>query len=128
VEKTPIVIDTNIFIDHLRNYAPSVQFFNSLAEREDIYFSAITETELIAGKHNNDKQKREQLLHFLHRWNKVILTNQLALRAGDISREYNLDVPDAIIAATATSQNATLLTKNIKDFRKVKSLTVQEPY
>lgn len=128
MEEKTILIDTNIFIDHLRNFEPAVAFFNSLLGHENIFFSAITETELLAGKHNNITEKREKLLHFLFRWNKIPVDNPLVLLAGDISRKYDVEVPDAIIAATAILNNAELITKNIKDFKKIPTLRVRMPY
>ena len=128
MEKEAIVIDTNIFVDHLRNFAPAVKFFESIIEREDIYFSAITEAELIAGKANNDNDSREKLLHFLHRWNKLPVDNPLVMIAGDLSRKYGMSIPDAIIASTALSNGAELITKNTKDFNKIPGLKIKSPY
>lgn len=123
-----MLIDTNIFIDHLRKYQPAIEFFESLVEHDVILFSAITETELLAGQENMLPEKRELLLRFLYRWEKVPIGNPLAERAGDLSRLYSLSVPDAIIAATALQKGAVLLTKNIKDFKRVSALQVRSPY
>jgi len=123
-----ILIDTNIFVDHLRNYAPSVRFFESIIGDKDIIFSAITEAELLAGKANEDNSKREKLLHFLHQWNKKIVDNPASVLAGDLSRKHRLAIPDAIIAATCILNKAELVTKNVKDFRKVPGLKVSIPY
>lgn len=124
-----MLLDTNIFVDHLRNHTPAVRFFERLAEADNVVlFSTITETELIAGKSNADSRKKEILLHFLHRWDKVPLTNPAAALAGDLGRDYGLDVPDAIIAATALVNRAELVTKNIKDFKHVRGLSLFSPY
>ncbi len=123
-----ILIDTNIFVDHLRNYASAVRFFESIAGRENVIFSAITETELLVGRVNEDNIKRDKLIHFLHQWNKKVIDNAVSVLAGDISRKYGLAVPDAIIASTAILNNAELVTKNVKDFRKVPDLKVRTPY
>ena len=123
-----ILIDTNIFVDHLRNYASAVRFFESIAGRENVIFSAITETELLVGRVNEDNIKRDKRIHFLHQWNKKVIDNAVSVLAGDISRKYGLAVPDAIIASTAILNNAELVTKNVKDFRKVPDLKVRTPY
>ena len=60
-----ILLDTNIFIDHLRGYAPAVAFFSSLSDKE-ISFSAITESELLAGSINQSPEKREFLSIYYH--------------------------------------------------------------
>jgi len=128
MEKEDILIDTNIFIEHFRNNSKAVDFFESLEVSSNIYFSAITETELLAGKSNNDSTKKRKLMLFLNQWRKIPADNPMVILAGDISREYDVDVPDAIIAATAMMNNLTLLTKNIKHFKKIKELKVKSPY
>lgn len=123
-----MLIDTNIFVDHLRNYAASVKFFESIAGKENVIFSAITEAELLAGKANEDNGKREKLLHFLHQWEKKVIDNQVSVLAGDLCRQYGLSIPDALIAATALLNHAELTTKNVKDFKKVPDLRLNIPY
>ena len=123
-----ILIDTNVFIDFLRGHHPAVKFFEALFGREDALFSAITEAELVAGKECNDYNKKEKLLHFLHSWKKIEVSNQIAVLAGDISREYEILIPDAIIASTAIVCKAELLTKNTKDFQKIENLRLKQPY
>ncbi len=122
------LLDTDMFIDHFRGHPPSIEFFKSIRGSPDIIFSAVTETELIAGKECNDSKKKEMLIQFLHQFNKIEVTNQIAVLAGDIIREYGLDVPDAIIAASAIIYNAELLTRNVKDFKNIKNLKIRNPY
>jgi hypothetical protein len=121
-----IAIDTNILVDHLRGHAPGVKFLRTT--KEEILFSAITETELLAGKANNDPKQREALLQLLGQWKKIDVTNPVAKLAGDLCREYTIEVPDGIIAATAILNRAELITRNIKHFRHIKELQVRSPY
>jgi tRNA(fMet)-specific endonuclease VapC len=124
-----VVLDSSIFIDHLRNYQPAVKFLSSLYnEGIRIIFSAVTETELITGKSCNDSLVRSKVLHMLNSLIKINVTNQVALHAGDLCREYEVGIPDAIIAATAITNKAELLTKNVKDFKKIEGLKVKDPY
>lgn len=124
-----VVIDSNIFVDHLRSYLPSVEFFHSLpSSGEKALFSAITETELIAGKSCNNAEVRTIVLNMLNSFAKIEVDNRIALQAGDISRLYNTDLPDSIIAATALIHKAELLTRNVSDFKNIKGLKVKSPY
>ena len=123
-----ILIDTNVFVDHLRGFPPAVKWFESISRREDVLFSAITESELVAGKECRDAHRKEILLRFLSHWNKVLVTNEVAVLAGDLVRDHGLLVPDALIAAAAISRRASLITKNVKDFKKISLLKVLEPY
>ncbi len=127
-EDSMILIDTNIFVDHLRNYKPAVAYFESIAGKDDVLFSAITESELLAGNANNDPRKRETLLHFLSSWDKINVTNPIAVMAGDLSRKYGLSIPDSIIASTAINCRAELITRNLSDFKKKEGLLIRAPY
>jgi len=117
-----VAIDSSIFVDHLRGYLPSVEFFRNPL------FSAITETELIAGKSCNESDVKIMVLNMLNSITKIEVNNKIALKAGDLSRVYGTDLPDSIIAATAIVMKAELLTKNIKDFEKIKELRFRAPY
>ena len=122
-----IILDTCIFIDYLRGYTPAAAFIENV-NPEQVIFSAISEAELLRGSYNNDPKIREKLLHFLAIFEKIDVTNPIALKGGDISRWYNIKVPDAIIAATAIHENALLVTKNVKDFMGITGLELKEPY
>ena len=123
-----ILIDTNIFVDHLRNYAPAIRFFESISDNTEVIFCAITEAELLAGKANEDNYKREKLLGFLNQWSKKVVDNPISVIAGDIARKYKLAIPDAVIAATAILNDAELVTKNTKDFKNISDLKIRAPY
>ena len=122
------LIDTNIFVDHLRGQGPAKAYFDSLGNEDDILFSAITEAELIAGQECKDKEKKEGVLQFLAQWKKIIVSNQIAVLAGDLSRDKELDLPDALIAATALINKAELVTRNSRDFKKIADLKISVPY
>ena len=122
------LVDTNVFVDHLRGHPPAVAFFHGLRGTGDGAFSYLCEAELLAGEANADPRVRSALLRFLHQWTKVEVSNPIALRAGDIVRNHGLAVPDAIIAATALRHGAELITRDAKDFRRVKGLRVRVPY
>jgi len=121
-------VDTNVFVDHLRGHPPAVAFFRGLRGADDVAFSSLCEAELVAGRANDDPKVRSVLLRFLHQWTKVDVSSQISLRAGDIVRDHGLAVPDAIIAATALRHKAELITRNAKDFRRIKGLRVRVPY
>jgi hypothetical protein len=121
-----MIVDTNIFIDLFQNKPEAVRLFEN--PTEEIVFSAITEGELISGRVCNDDRSREEILHFLSVHQKIPVDNPLIQVAGNIRRTYNLTLPDAIIAATATTLQQTLVTRNLDDFKRVKELKVKKPY
>ncbi len=121
-----VLVDTDIFIDFLRNNTAAIEFIEN--HLHEISFSAITEAELLSGKECDNQEVREKLLHFLAQFEKIPVDNPLVQVAGEFRRNYGIDLPDAIIAATAFIIDEPLCTRNIKHFEKIKDINVMKPY
>ena len=125
----PVVIDTDIFIDYFRKFEKAVKFFEDIRNGDYlIYFSAVSETELVSGEECNRVEVKSKLLNFLSNFNKVFINNQIAVRAGDFRRLHYIKIPDALIAATAFAMKADLITRNVNDFKNIKEITIKVPY
>lgn len=120
------LLDTDIFIDFLCGKSEAVTLFNENVD--EIIFSAITEAELLSGKSCSYSKEREKLLHFISQFEKIPVDNPLVQIAAEIRREYNTSIADAIIAASAITKDAILITRNLKDFEKIKNLKFKKPY
>ena len=70
----------------------------------------------------------EPLIHLLSQFEKIPAGNPLVQIAGDIRRIYGLEMPDAIIAASAHTISGVVYTRNLKDFKKVREVKVRKPY
>lgn len=121
------IIDSDIFIDFLRNDKSAIRWFLNQKINETL-FSAITEVELVSGKANNNPKNKELLMNMLLQFTKIPIDNPLAELAGDLRRRHNISLGDSIIAASALSHNATLITRNTKDFKKIPHLQITTPY
>lgn len=122
---TRYLIDTNILIDHLRGDPLANQFLRNIETgRLRATVSVITECELLAsaGLTLQDERRILTLLTLLPR---VAVTSHIARRAAQLRRRYRITIADALIAATALQSHATLVTRNLKDFRLVRELHVQ---
>ncbi|NUM52874.1 MAG: type II toxin-antitoxin system VapC family toxin [Candidatus Hydrogenedentes bacterium] len=105
------VFDTNIVIDAL-NGSPSADAEYDRYER--VLVSRITWMEVLAGAQGDDSQLRD----FLETLFAVIpLDLAVAETAVQLRRRYHVRLPDAIIWATAKTQNAVLVSRNTKDFK-----------
>jgi len=124
-----VVFDTAILVDHLRNFNQATNIVRKVRDKEIIgYISALTEAELFAGKDSSDEKKRLLLSELISLFDKVHIDNEIAKKAGEFKRKYDILLDDCIIAATAAIQNAKLWTKNLKDFKKIKEIEVEDPY
>lgn len=123
------VLDTDIFIDFLRGFEKSKKFFEELNKESSVfYFSAITETELISGKECDKIERKAEILNILANFNKVLVSNEIAVKAGDFSRVHSIETADAVIAATAFIMKADLITRDVEDYKNVKEITLKVPY
>lgn len=110
-----ILIDTDVFIDHLRGarqLAPG---------RHRLHYSVITRAELFAG---NTASSLVSTL--LAPFREIPVDRTVSERAGRIRRESGIRLPDALIAATAIEHRLGLATRNRSDFEPVRSLRLRE--
>jgi predicted nucleic acid-binding protein len=117
-----IVVDTNIIIDILKNVEASLALVKKLMEENELFISGITEAEIFSGKDSESENKRQKILRVLSFFQKVNPNNEILQKAGEFRRKYNISLLDCIIAATAHYINAVILTKNEKDFSKIKEV------
>lgn len=112
------LIDTNVFVDHLRGKNEATEFLKGCINKYDIvYYSVITRIELMTGMRQNEESIINELLEI---FKEVNVSKEIAYSAGLYMNKYEkshgINVPDAIIAATARSLNASLYTLNLKHF------------
>jgi toxin FitB len=110
-----ILVDTDVFIDHLRGarrLAPG---------RHRLHYSVISRAELFAGNTASDL-----VTTLLAPFREVPVDRSIAERAGRIRRESSIRLPDALIAATAIEHELGLATRNRSDFESVRGLRLRD--
>jgi predicted nucleic acid-binding protein len=91
-------------------------------------YSTISKLELWQGLRPGEEARHEALLSLLER---VPLNGDIARLAGEMRREVGLDklsLSDAVIAATAAHLGRTLVTRNTRDFERLKPHLALEFY
>ena len=112
------LLDTGVVIRHLRGRSEVVTLMRGLGKAERLGVATITRLEVHAGMRPEERYRTRKLLSRLISYD---LDREIADRAGDLVREHRargiaLEVPDAIIAATAMANNLTLVTLNPRHF------------
>ena len=122
----PLLIDTDVIIDYLRDRPEAVSYLESLTE--PLMVSAVTIAELYAGV--RDGAERRALDIFIQAFEIVAVDVEVAVKGGlyrrDYSKSHNTGLADALIAATAEIRNAELVTLNKKHFPMLANVIV--PY
>jgi len=111
-----ILVDTDVFIDHLRGAA------EFRPGRVRVHYSVVTRAELFAGNSATGVVSK-----LLAPFRELSVDRSVAERAGRVVREFQLRMPDALIAATALENRLTLMTRNRKDFERVRGLRIRTP-
>ena len=111
-----ILIDTNIIIEFLRGSANTIAWLDTLEERPAI--SAISVLELYAGARSQRDER--DIVVVCQQLARLQIGEEIAERAGSIMRHFHkshgIDIPDAIIAATAEHHGLRLATLNTRHF------------
>ncbi len=126
-----VLIDTNIFIDHFRGYKPAATFLVKIFDGDyNPFISTLTEMELFAGSLVADSDAAE-IDNLLGKFEIVAVNSATSRMAGKMlsqHRRQGLTPVDALIAASAISADAILVTGNVKHFSLVDNLLTLQPY
>lgn len=124
MRRNSILIDSDILIDVARQVPKAINYLILKEKTNYLEISVITEMELIVGCRN--KRELNSLRKFLDRFRIIQIQNEVSILAADLVRQYRLShgllIPDALIAATALTEEVSLATKNKKDYRFIDNL------
>jgi len=120
------LIDTNIAIYLLDNtLRPEDHPDLKVAASVPFNFSVITKIELLGWKASAMQEK--QLENFVNQSNVIGLSDAIVDTTIQIRREHRIQLPDAIIATTAITFDWILLTRNEKDFERIRDVRLINP-
>lgn len=119
----PFLVDSDVLIDYLKGFDLACDLMETHIVR--IGFSVITIAEIRAGiKGREEEQAFEQFLSAIPHYE---VTRTIAEMGGDWVREFGrshgVEIPDALIAATAVTHNLELKTLNTKHYPMIKNLS-----
>ena len=109
-----ILVDTDVFIDHIRGAVPLVP------GKHRLHYSVVTRAELYAGTSATAAVSR-----LLSPFRELAVDRAVAERGGRIKRETGIPMPDALIAATALEHRLGIATRNIRHFDTVRGLRIR---
>ncbi|MDW7738835.1 MAG: type II toxin-antitoxin system VapC family toxin [Bacillota bacterium] len=130
--KASLLLDTDIFINYLRGQSEEAELIRRIIFNEEFngFYSAITEIELYSVERMSlEQEKKIKIL--LSSLQRIELNSPVAQLAGRLIARYRknngLEMPDAVIAASAVIVNASLVSKNIKHFSYIPGLVLSPP-
>ncbi|KKP62925.1 MAG: PIN domain protein [Candidatus Levybacteria bacterium GW2011_GWA2_37_36] len=124
------LVDTDVIIDFLKNQKPAIDLFNKI-NSELIKISVITFLEIEYGikKSYHPEKKKEEFINFMSEFSIEIIAISPTIAEEFVKLKINLEKQrqpladfDLFIAATAIANNLSLVTRNIKHFKRIKDL------
>lgn len=122
------LIDSNVIIDYMSEKFPG-HVLDSLDTiiNTSFFLSIINKIELLGFKDltPSEESKFDTLINAS---NIILLHDDIVDQTVILRKKYAIKLPDAIIAASALSIGATLITSDLTDFSKVTSLKILNPH
>ena len=119
-----ILIDSNIIIYAAKS---ENEFIHNLFINENLAVSIITKIEVL-GYHSLKASDKNLLMKLFNTLEILPLSDGCVNKAIALREKQNLSLGDAIIAATAIENELKLVTRNTKDFEKIKSIKLINPF
>jgi len=121
------LLDTNAIINYLNNsLTPGGMLSMSNIVDDHSNISVITKMEALGYnfKTNEDQNTTEE---FINGSTLLDISNEVVNKTIVIRKSTKIDLPDAIIGATALVNNFILITSNLSDFKNIQGLKIVDP-
>lgn len=118
-------LDTNILVYYAAGDPRVGEFLEAHRDRT-FFVPSIVVVELLSYK-LMDEETAAKFKNFLAQTNLVSLDLFIAEQAAELKRKVGLKLADAVIASSALATNSVLVTRNVRDFKKVKGLAILSP-
>ena len=119
-----VLVDSDILIQFSRRDVEAAAWLDKTSATAKLVFRAVDEMELIVG--SRDKTHLKEVRQFLTKFEIIQIDEEISRRASELIELYclshRLQLPDALIAATALVNGFDLGTINKKDFRFIEGL------
>ncbi len=121
-----IVVDSSIIIDYLRGGKKWAEFIDHAERDVQLFLPTIVIFELFSGSSTKNISKLKEMLTFIREFQRIDLNESIAQVSGEFFRDSKtkIQVADYIIATSALSINATVLTLNQKHFAQISHLSL----
>lgn len=121
------LIDTNILIYHTKGSHVTIDFIEKLIAQQSFNVSILTKIEFL-GWNKHTAEGFEKCRRLIESADNIFHVDEdISEKAIELRRKINIKLADAVIAATAISNNFKLVTRNVDDFKGIEGLQLLNP-
>ena len=123
------LVDTDVLIDHFHGVAAATEYIaNALLTDGELFISAVSVSEILAGMRKGEETDTEELLALFT----IQPVGETEARAAGMylnqfAQTHRLELGDSIVAATAQVLGAELITRNVKHYP-MSDIVIRAPY
>ncbi len=125
---TMILVDSDILIQYSRGDIAAAEWLEAASNRDELGISVVTEIELVFG--SRDKIQLKQTQKLINTFEIIHINEAISRKTSYLIARYclshRIELPDAMIAATALEFDFDLATINRRDFRFVDGLRLAD--
>lgn len=116
-----VIVDSSIIIDYLRGGKKWDKFLNYIERDTQLFLPTVVIFELFSGSSTRNGRKLQEMIAFIHEFQRIDLNESIAKAAGELFRDVKMKIQavDYIIAASALEIGGTVVTLNTKHFQKI---------
>ena len=118
------LLDSNVLIYHLNGLDVATSFLESNGGKSSLSFITVIEVMSF----NYSKHERDVVKNFLNGFKRFNVDNAVIDITSALRYSTKIKLPDCIIAATAISNDLTLVTRNTSDFKRFPELNLLNPF
>jgi predicted nucleic acid-binding protein len=122
------LLDTNILVYYFNGVSTVQGVMDQILDREIVgYYCPLTWVELLCYPSLSESEA-QIMREFLRSLTRVDLTEAILDGSARLRRDYKIPLADSVIAACCLAVDACLVTRNTKDFDRIPSLSLLNPF
>jgi len=119
------LLDSNVFV-----YISQKQLdFEKLLEKHDNFYASVISKMEVLGYNFNNQEEKDIVENMFNEIEILNLNEDIVNKVIETRKKKKIKLPDAIVYATASSNELDLITRNVDDFKNIdNSVTVINPF
>jgi len=122
-----VLLNTNVLVYHVAGDPAATKFLDETIAGRSFCLSILSVIEFL-GWHGHTDKEFVECKELIELATILTVSKEVADKAIELRRSKRIKLADAVIASTALVNNITLITRNIRDFKRIRDLQIINPF